>query len=57
MLSVHAFDGNGMMIDADVVDGSDVERVLSGFLKNPNANDLHLYNAKPGCFAARVDRA
>ena len=57
LLSVRAFDGNGMMIDADVVDGSDVERVISRFLEHPNANYLHLHNAKPGCFAARVDRA
>ena len=57
LLSVRAIDRHGMMIGADVVDGLDVEQVISRFLENPNANYLHLHNAKPGCFAARVDRA
>ena len=57
LLSVRAIDSRGMMIDADVVEGASVERVMSRFLENPQADFLHLHNAKPGCFAARVDRA
>ena len=57
LLSVRAFDRHGMMIDADVVEGSKLEQIASRFLENPQTGYLHLHNAKPGCFAARVDRS
>jgi hypothetical protein len=57
LLSVRAFDGAGMMVDADVVDGRAVEPVIARLLADPAVAYLHLHNAKPGCWAARVDRA
>lgn len=56
LLSVRAFDERGMMIDADVVEGEAVEPVIRRMLGVPGAAYLHLHNARPGCFAARVDR-
>ena len=56
LLSVRAFDTEGMMVDADVVHGRELEPVLNSLLENPKVDYLHLHNAKPGCFAARVDR-
>jgi hypothetical protein len=57
LLSVRAFDDKGMMIDADVVSGEEVRSVIESQLADPQAVFLHLHNAKPGCFAARVLRA
>ncbi len=57
LLSVRSFDASGMMVDADVVEGRDVEPVIERLLARPDAAYLHLHNAKPGCYAARVDRA
>ncbi|MBV8447109.1 MAG: DUF1203 domain-containing protein [Hyphomicrobiales bacterium] len=57
LLSVRAFDEAGMMIDAEVVDGGEVEPVIERMLANSSTAYLHLHNAKPGCYAARVDRA
>jgi Protein of unknown function (DUF1203) len=57
LLSVRAFDASGMMLEADVVEGAEVEPTIERLLANPRAAYLHLHNAKPGCFAARVDRA
>ena len=57
LLSVRVFDQAGMMIDADVVAGADVARTIRRLLGLPNSAYLHLHNAKPGCFAARVERA
>lgn len=57
LLSVRAFDGEGMLVDADVVHGRDVEGVIREMLAKESASYLHLHNAKPGCYAARVDRA
>ena len=56
LLSVRAFDAEGMMIDADVVSGEELEAVIESMLLRPEALYLHLHNAKPGCYAARVDR-
>ena len=56
LLSVRAFDDAGMLIDADVVHGSECESVIERLLDRPETAFLHLHNAKPGCYAARVDR-
>lgn len=57
LLSVRAFDQRGMLLDADVVEGCILEPVIERLLARPDAAYLHLHNAKPGCYAARVDRA
>ena len=55
LLSVRAFDAAGMMVDADVVDGRELEAAIARLL--PRAAYLHLHFAKPGCYAARVEPA
>ena len=56
LLSVRAFDADGMMIDADVVDGAALAPVIERMFAGAAAY-LHLHNARPGCYAARVERA
>ena len=56
LLSVRAFDHAGMMIDADVVDGQQLERLIQRMLANESVTYLHVHNAKLGCYVARVDR-
>lgn len=57
LLSIRAFDEEGMMIDADVVEGTDIERLVDKMLAQPPVSYLHVHNAKLGCYAARIDRA
>lgn len=57
LLSLRAFDGAGNIVAADVVHGREVEGVIQELLANEAASYLHIHNAKPGCYAARVDRA
>jgi hypothetical protein len=57
LLSVRAFDGDGMLVDADVVDGTDLESLIERQFAHAQAQYLHIHFARPGCFAARVDRA
>ena len=57
LLSVRGFDSAGMLKDADVVDGRELESVIERMLARQDVEYLHVHNAKPGCFAARVDRA
>ena len=56
LLSVRAFDNEGMIVDADVVEGAESAAVFLRLLANDKAAYLHVHNAKRGCYAARVDR-
>jgi hypothetical protein len=56
VLSVRAFDADGMLIDADLCEGAAVEATIARLLGDPAAACLHLHYAKPGCFAALVER-
>lgn len=57
LISVRAFDDEHNMINADVVDGSRLSESIQAILQDTKVAYLHLHNAKPGCFAARVTRA
>jgi hypothetical protein len=45
-----------MMVDADVVEGEQLESLIEHMLASDLTAYLHIHNAKPGCYAARVDR-
>lgn len=56
LLSLRAFDAAGMMTGADVVDGPELEAAIEKLFRDPRARYLHVHFAKPGCYAARIDR-
>ena len=56
LLSVRAFDADGMMIDAEVLEGAGLAAEIARMFADPCAAYLHVHNARRGCFAARVDR-
>jgi hypothetical protein len=45
-----------MMIDADVVDGTQAAPLFERLLANPQASYLQVHNAERGCYSARVER-
>ena len=57
LLSLRAFDAAHLLVDADVVHGREVEPVIERLLENPRVQYLQAHYAKPGCYAARIDRA
>ena len=57
LLSIRAFDGQHMMIDAEVCEGTEAAGLFERFLADPQTSYLHVHNAKRGCYAARVERA
>jgi hypothetical protein len=57
LLSVRAFDAAGMMVDADVVDGQQLDALIERLFANDSAEYLHIHNARLGCYAALVRRA
>ena len=56
MLSLRAFDSNGMMIDAIVVQPGEAEKGIETLFENPEIKTLHAHNAARGCFSAKIER-
>lgn len=56
LLSLRAFDRRGMLLNADVADGREIEPLIENMFADRGVEYIHVHNAKPGCFAARVDR-
>jgi hypothetical protein len=56
MLSVRAYDETGMMLDAEVTEGTNLETQIEQFFVNPRISYLHLHNAGAGCYSCRVER-
>jgi hypothetical protein len=57
LLSLRAFDARGMMTDADVCEGRDIEALIERLLADSRAQFLHAHIARPGCYAALIERA
>ncbi|PHX44467.1 hypothetical protein AO263_18155 [Pseudomonas sp. NZIPFR-PS5] len=57
LLSLRAFSDDGMMIDAEVAQGTGMEPVIMQIFANPAVSYIHAHNAKQGCYAGRIDRA
>jgi hypothetical protein len=57
LLSVRAYDSSGMLLDAEVVQGTDLEATIRNLFADPAAQYLHIHNAGPGCFDCSVVRA
>lgn len=56
LLSVRAYDGDGLMIDADVTEGAELESRIERFFSDARIACLHVHNARPGCYFCRVER-
>ncbi|WP_106639704.1 DUF1203 domain-containing protein [Allosphingosinicella vermicomposti] len=56
LLSIRAFDAMHMMVDAECVEGAELEPLIERMFGNPHVSYLHIHNARRGCFAARADR-
>ena len=57
LLSVRGFDGAHFMRTADVVEGTALGDVIETMFGGAEIAYIHVHNAKPGCFAAKVTRA
>lgn len=56
LLSLRAYCADGMMLDAEVVNGTGVEAVIAQLFGNADVSYIHVHNAKRGCYAGRIDR-
>lgn len=55
-ISLRAYDGNDMIVDAEVCDGEFVAVEIERLLRDPLVRYLHLHNAKRGCYSCLVRR-
>jgi hypothetical protein len=57
LLSLRAYDEAGIMVDAEVAEGRDLEAHVDRFFADVRVAYLHVHNARPGCYSCRIDRA
>jgi Protein of unknown function (DUF1203) len=57
LLSVRAYDADGIMLDAEVAPGADLETLIARFFRHSEVAYLHAHNARRGCYSCRIDRA
>jgi hypothetical protein len=56
LLSLRAFSNKHMLVEADVVEGSEAIPVIERMLANEKIAYIQAHYAKPGCFAATIQR-
>ena len=57
LLSVRAYDVDGIMVDAEVAPGETLEALIARFFARGDVAFLHAHNARRGCYSCRIDRA
>ena len=57
IISARAFDEQGMIVDAALCPGSELEATIDQLMHLERTAYLHLHYAKHGCFACKVERA
>lgn len=56
LISLRAFDAEGMMTAAELAPGPELAPVIERMLADRRVAYLHAHNPGRGCFAARIDR-
>src|SRR5690606_11325310 len=56
LLSLRAYDAEGMMQEARVVEGKNLKDEINDIFSNEVISYIHVHNAKPGCFNCGVKR-
>ena len=56
VLSLRAFDAGHRMVNADLASGTEIEAKIGALLADARVAYLQAHYAKPGCYAARIDR-
>jgi hypothetical protein len=57
LLSLRAYDAAGLLRDAEVAEGRELETVLERMFADTEVAYIHAHNARPGCYSCRIDRA
>jgi hypothetical protein len=55
-MSLRGFDQEGMMVDADVIEGVRIEDLIERLFAEPRVAFIQAHHARRGCYAARIER-
>jgi hypothetical protein len=55
-LSLRAFDRDGRLLEAELAEGDAQRAVIERLLAGPHVAYLQAHYARPGCYAARIER-
>jgi hypothetical protein len=55
-LSLRGFDGEDMMIEADLAEGAEAHALIELIFANPSVAYIHAHYARRGCYAALIER-
>lgn len=55
-IALRGFDSAGMIADAELVAGDNVEPAIARLLADTSIQYIHAHYAKHGCYACRIDR-
>jgi Protein of unknown function (DUF1203) len=55
-LSLRAFDNDGLIVAAELVDGRQIENAIERLFANPKVAYIQAHYAAYGCYAGRIDR-
>jgi hypothetical protein len=55
-ISLRAFDGDDFLVAADLAPGAELEPAIESLFADLRVAYIQAHYAKPGCFAARIDR-
>jgi hypothetical protein len=56
LMSLRGFDQEGMMVDADVIEGVRIEDLIERLFAEPRVAFIQAHHARRGCYAARIER-
>ena len=54
LLSLRAYDSNGMMKESSLTEGHNLKDALEKIFTNPDISYIHIHNAKAGCYNCEV---
>jgi Protein of unknown function (DUF1203) len=57
LLSVRAYDDKDMLVGASVIESAEIDQLIQERFADTRVAYLHVHNARPGCYACRIDRA
>lgn len=56
LLALRGYDAMGMLQTGDIVAGSEIEAGIENAFASPHVAYIHAHFAKPGCYAALIER-
>jgi len=54
---MRAYGNEDMLVSAEVIESPEIEESIQRLFTDARVAYIHVHNARPGCYACRIDRA